>query len=42
MVVAGAASREWNGVPFPRAGTWVLDAAHTTIDLEVEAVLRRS
>jgi polyisoprenoid-binding protein YceI len=39
MVVAGAASREWNGVPFPRAGTWVLDAAHTTIEFEAKHLM---
>ena len=39
MAVKGVASREWNGVQFPKAGTWALDPAHTTIEFEAKHLM---
>jgi polyisoprenoid-binding protein YceI len=39
MAVKGAASREWNGVQFPKAGTWTLDPVHTTIEFEARHLM---
>jgi polyisoprenoid-binding protein YceI len=38
-VVAGGSSREWNGLQFPKAGTWVLDPAHTTVEFEARHLM---
>ena len=38
-VIGGAASRTWNGVQFPAAGTWVLDPTHTTIEFEAKHLM---
>ena len=36
MAVTGVAAREWQGVQFPAAGTWALDATHTAIEFEAK------
>ena len=38
-VATGGASRTWNGVQFPSAGTWVLDPAHTTVEFEARHLM---
>lgn len=38
-VATGRASRTWNGVQFPSAGTWVLDPAHTTVEFEARHLM---
>ena len=38
-VVAGVASREWNGVQFPKAGTWTLDPTHTSIEFQARHLM---
>ncbi|HEY5387922.1 MAG TPA: YceI family protein [Thermoleophilia bacterium] len=38
-VAAGAASRTWNGIQFPSAGTWVLDPTHTTVEFEARHLM---
>jgi len=38
-VPRGAASRTWNGVQFPNAGTWVLDPTHTTVEFEARHLM---
>ena len=38
-VATGTASRTWNGVPFPNAGTWVLDPTHTTVEFEARHLM---
>ena len=38
-VIGGAASRTWNGVQFPAAGTWVLDPTHTTVEFEAKHLM---
>ena len=38
-VATGQASRNWNGVQFPSAGTWVLDPAHTTVEFEARHLM---
>ena len=38
-VVTGSASRIWNGVQFPSAGTWVLDPTHTSIEFEARHLM---
>src|ERR1039457_1339001 len=39
MAVAGVATREWQGVQFPTAGTWTLDPAHTAIEFQVKHLM---
>ncbi len=39
MPVAGAETREWNGVQFPKAGTWVLDPTHTNVEFEAKHLM---
>lgn len=39
MAVKGVASREWNGVQFPKAGTWALDLAHTSVEFEARHLM---
>ena len=38
-VATGGASRTWNGVQFPNAGTWVLDPTHTTVEFEARHLM---
>ncbi len=38
-VARGGASRTWNGVQFPSAGTWVLDPTHTTVEFEARHLM---
>ena len=38
-VVAGDASRVWNGVQFPNAGTWTLDPTHTAVEFEARHLM---
>lgn len=38
-VATGGASRTWNGVQFPSAGTWLLDPAHTTVEFEARHLM---
>jgi len=38
-VVAGDASRVWNGVQFPKAGTWTIDPTHTTVEFEARHLM---
>ena len=38
-VATGGASRTWNGVQFPSAGTWVLDPMHTTVEFEARHLM---
>jgi len=38
-VATGGASRTWNGVQFPKAGTWVLDPMHTTVEFEARHLM---
>ena len=39
MAVAGVATREWQGVQFPTAGTWTVDPAHTAIEFQVKHLM---
>jgi len=39
MAVTGVAAREWQGVQFPAAGTWALDATHTAIEFEAKHLM---
>ena len=38
-VVAGDASRVWNGVQFPKAGTWTIDPTHTSVEFEARHLM---
>jgi polyisoprenoid-binding protein YceI len=37
--VAGDASRVWNGVQFPKAGTWTIDPTHTMVEFEARHLM---
>ena len=39
MAVAGVATREWQGVQFPTAGTWTVDPTHTAIEFQVKHLM---
>lgn len=39
MATAGVATREWQGVQFPTAGTWTVDPAHTAIEFQVKHLM---
>jgi len=39
MAIAGVATREWQGVQFPTAGTWTVDPAHTAIEFQVKHLM---
>jgi polyisoprenoid-binding protein YceI len=39
MAVTGTASRSWQTVQFPKAGTWNVDPAHTSIEFEAKHLM---
>lgn len=39
MAISGTASREWNGVQIPKAGTWALDPAHSSVEFEAKHLM---